>query len=74
MMPPPNFVPPNFSMPPPGFANGMPPGMMANMSLPPPMQQNVPVPLDPATQDIWVETKTPEGKVRKFSVTPKIKH
>ena len=63
-MPPPNMAmmpPPNFSMPPPGFGGGaMPPGMMG-MNMPPPTQ-NLP-PLDPNTQDIWVETKSPEGKV-----------
>jgi len=44
---PPNVPPPNFSVPPPGF---MPPPNMSN-------------PNDPGLQELWVETKTAEGKV-----------
>ena len=63
-MPPPNpnFPPPNFSMPPPGFVNGMPPAVMGGgITVPPPGQSTTPI--DPTTQDIWVETTSPEGKV-----------
>lgn len=47
---PPSVPPPNFSVPPPGF-------------MPPPVggpQQNQ---ADPGLQELWVETKTAEGKV-----------
>ena len=54
MMPPPGMPPgmppPNFAMPPPGFMP--PPGQM------PPAG----APMD-GTQELWVETKTAEGKV-----------
>ncbi|XP_064599903.1 transcription elongation regulator 1-like isoform X2 [Liolophura sinensis] len=47
MMPPPNMPPPNFSMPPPGFPP-MGPGSQGGGD---------------ASQEMWVETKSPEGKV-----------
>lgn len=46
----PAVPPPNFSVPPPGF---MPPPMGG-----PPQNQG-----DPGLQELWVETKTGEGKV-----------
>ncbi|KAL5022911.1 hypothetical protein ScPMuIL_002066 [Solemya velum] len=49
MMPPPGMPPPNFSVPPPGFG---PPG--STNQAPPGMD---------AQQELWVETKTGEGKV-----------
>lgn len=48
---PPSVPPPNFSVPPPGF---MPPPMGGSSS------QNQ---ADPGLQELWVETKTSEGKV-----------
>ncbi|KAL3865336.1 hypothetical protein ACJMK2_006934 [Sinanodonta woodiana] len=52
MMPPPMGMPhPNFSMPPPGFPPPNQSGSMPNQSQP------------DASQELWVETKTPEGKV-----------
>lgn len=54
----PSIPPPNFSMPPPGF-------------MPPPMQGPSPAPTD-GPQELWVETKTAEGKVsRKSSLSEK---
>lgn len=57
MMPMPGMPPPNFNMPPPGYVpplmGGMPPGMG-------PMGYG----MDPNNQELWVETKTAEGKVR----------
>ena len=47
---PPSVPPPNFSVPPPGF---MPPSMGG-----PAQNQG-----DPGLQELWVETKTAEGKV-----------
>lgn len=49
MMPPPGMPPPNFSVPPPGFG---PPGGPSQG--PPGMD---------GQQELWVETKTGEGKV-----------
>ena len=50
----PSVPPPNFSVPPPGF-----------MAPPMQSQQNA----DPGLQELWVETKTAEGKVRSLTVT-----
>lgn len=50
---PPSIPPPNFSVPPPGF-------------MPPPVQPQQQTP-DPGLQELWVETKTAEGKVRVMS-------
>lgn len=55
MMPPPGFPPPNFNMPPPGF-----PPTSGGMG--PQMGQGGLAGLDP-NQELWVETKTAEGKV-----------
>lgn len=55
MMPPPGMPPgmppPNFAMPPPGY------------SIPPPGQMQPGVPNMDGNQELWVETKTAEGKV-----------
>lgn len=57
MMPMPGMPPPNFNMPPPGYVpplmGGMPPGMG-------PMGYG----MDPNSPELWVETKSAEGKVR----------
>ena len=53
-MHPPNIPPPNFNIPPPGF------------SVPPPVQGQGQAPanqVDQNVQELWVETKTAEGKV-----------
>ncbi|GAB1600307.1 transcription elongation regulator 1-like isoform X2 [Argonauta hians] len=60
MMPPPNIPPPNFSVPPPGFS--LPPPVSntpPNSVSPLPSQNNS---LDVGNQELWVETKTAEGK------------
>ncbi|XP_036361332.1 transcription elongation regulator 1 isoform X5 [Octopus sinensis] len=60
MMPPPNIPPPNFSVPPPGFSlpppvSNAPPNSISAL----PSQSNS---LDVGNQELWVETKTAEGK------------
>jgi hypothetical protein len=50
-MAPPGGMPPNFSVPPPGFGG-------------PDSSQNPPAPGTTDPQELWVETKSPEGKVR----------
>ena len=61
-MPPPGFPPPNLMMPPPGFssnssAGGMAPHLVGTMGHQPQQQSGV-------APEMWVETKSPEGKVR----------
>lgn len=63
MMPPPGLPPPNFSLPPPGFqppfsSDGNMPGNQMQSSMPP----------GDGNQEVWVETKTAEGKVRDFAI------
>eukprot|EP00106_Octopus_bimaculoides_P012598 XP_014780040.1 PREDICTED: transcription elongation regulator 1-like [Octopus bimaculoides] len=60
ILPPPNIPPPNFSVPPPGFSlpppvSNAPPNSITAL----PSQSNS---LDVGNQELWVETKTAEGK------------
>ena len=61
-MPMPGMPPPNFNLPPPGY---MPPmmGMPPGMGPPGGSSSNSALNLDP-NQELWVETKSGEGKVR----------
>lgn len=59
MMPPPGLPPPNFSLPPPGFQGPFSSdGSMQGNQMPTSMPQG------DSNQEVWVETKTAEGKVR----------
>ena len=73
-MPPPGFPPPNFNLPPPGFppnsgggGMGPPHGMGMGMGQPQQQQhqqqQHQQGPANNSSQELWVETKTAEGKV-----------
>ena len=68
-MPPPGFPPPNFNMPPPGFPpnsmgmnmmGGQPQNQFPPQGMPNQAQQQ---PQPNQSQELWVETKTAEGKV-----------
>ena len=58
MPPPPGMPPPNFSVPPPGFSSSSGPGTPTTNT--PPVNSGG---MDP-NQELWVETKSGEGKVR----------
>lgn len=70
MMPPPGFPPPNFNLPPPAF--GGPPNSGPGMGPPQGMGmmgQQQQGPSNNASQELWVETKTAEGKVKHVDFT-----